>query len=559
MTFAQMSAGAVLAGLAALAAALFFLQRLRVRRRPVRVATTLFWREAAGEAPARMLTERFRHPAAYALALLIASLLWVAFARPAPGGASVGDFRTLVLDGSAGMAAGDRFERAAAALARHVAALPSSARQVVWSGATVRTLLNPGEHPALLARRLEGLRPEPAPSRLETLIRDLARTGGRGEVIVFGDAPLRPASVPDGIRVSRAASGARPATRNAGITGLGVAEAASGAWDRVDILVRVVGDAAPPVVTLEGTPLPAGETSPDGLLFRDVPAAGGLLSARVRGGDALSADDEARLRLPSRPPLRVLLASSLESALLPALAADQAVELVAERPGVAVRRAGEAVASGVPALVVVPADAGTPAFRIRHPATLDPELVLREAVRATGLREIDAGAIADATRRPVEVEVASAPAWGLELREDLLADHHDFTRTRAFPLFLAQSVRWLAGVERQAPQAAAGETLGTESTAPAPRFLGGSGKVIDPLGVPFTPAAAGELRRADGGLDLAVSLLDHETTIHPAAGSEDTGVGSPSATAAHPAFWLLLAALLLLGLEWHLLQTGRIP
>ena len=98
-------------GLLGLAAGLFLLQRLRVRHREVPVVTTLFWQQATEARRARVFVERFRHPWAYALFLLIAGLLWTAFAQPATE--QDGDVaHVILLDGSAGMAVGDRFEEA---------------------------------------------------------------------------------------------------------------------------------------------------------------------------------------------------------------------------------------------------------------------------------------------------------------------------------------------------------------------------------------------------------------------------------------------------------------
>ena len=68
--------------LAALAGALYLLQRLRVRHREVDVATTLFWHEAVHETRARVLVQRFRHPWAYALLLAISALLWSVVGAP---------------------------------------------------------------------------------------------------------------------------------------------------------------------------------------------------------------------------------------------------------------------------------------------------------------------------------------------------------------------------------------------------------------------------------------------------------------------------------------------
>ena len=75
MNFANLPLGWALLGVAALAVGLFALQRLRVRHRPVEVETTLFWQQALEESRARVLTQRFRHPWAYALVLAIALLL----------------------------------------------------------------------------------------------------------------------------------------------------------------------------------------------------------------------------------------------------------------------------------------------------------------------------------------------------------------------------------------------------------------------------------------------------------------------------------------------------
>ena len=53
MRFEVLAPGLVVGGLAVLAAALYLLQRLRVRHREVPVVTTLFWQEAVGRAGRR--------------------------------------------------------------------------------------------------------------------------------------------------------------------------------------------------------------------------------------------------------------------------------------------------------------------------------------------------------------------------------------------------------------------------------------------------------------------------------------------------------------------------
>ena len=62
--------------------------------------------------------------------------------------------------------------------------------------------------------------------------------------MIFGDAPVRPAllALTPNLKVARAPIGPRKTDRNAGITALGVTEAESGAWDRVDLFVRLEND-----------------------------------------------------------------------------------------------------------------------------------------------------------------------------------------------------------------------------------------------------------------------------------------------------------------------------
>ena len=171
MSFALLPTLAVFGGLAFLAGALYFIQRLRVRHRDVVVPTTLFWQAAVQDARARVFVRRFRHPLAYALLLLIAALIWLAVAEPRAASATGEQATVFLLDGSAGMAWGDRFERACAMLLEQVERLPDREAEVYLCGAWPRTLLRRGEHRVLLERRLERARPEACPSSLCRLSR----------------------------------------------------------------------------------------------------------------------------------------------------------------------------------------------------------------------------------------------------------------------------------------------------------------------------------------------------------------------------------------------------
>jgi hypothetical protein len=579
MTFATLPWAGVLAGLAALAAALFALQQLRTRYRDVTVVTTLFWKQVIDEAPVRKFRERFRHPWAYLLILAVCSLIWLAFAEPRAAVAADGAFHVLVLDGSAGMAAGNRFASAVGLLERYLSRVPADRRQVIWSGGELRPLLAPGEHDLLLRKRLERLAPEPAPASVERLLRQVgaaSRDGRRTSVVVFGDAPVRKPVIdllPAGVTVARAAA-PTPLTGNAGITAVGVADAASGAWDRVDVLVsieatadRAASAAGAVDLTLDGRPVPAAamtRTADRGgvrIVVRDLPAAGGVFAARLTGPDALAPDDQASVRLPDRPVLKVQVSASLERILGPVLRADAGVSLVAAGADVVVRRSGEAAGGDAPALEFVPAGAQAQAFLLVHPDALESDAVFEEAVRDIGLTQIDAMSLARETGRPIEVSIATGPTWRFSVWDDLLSEHYNFTRSRAFPLFVANSLRWLAGTQAWYPVAAAGRPLLAAAPGAAARIVDLSGRAIDPIGAAFVPPRAGDLRLAGSDRPIAVSLSDPDATrgVRDASMAVAALAPADAGSGADLSAWLVALAIALLGLEWYLFQRGRLP
>jgi hypothetical protein len=190
LSFTNLSPFVVLTGLAGLAGVLFLLQRLRVRHRELQVVTTLFWKQAVQETRARVFVQRFRHPWAFLLVLLIASLLWLGLAgvRLAPDGRREVVF---LLDTSAGMAWGDRFEQATRALMREAARVPGDQLRVIACGGGARTLMLPGESTLLLHERLRDLRPQPSPAGIEAELRGLSpRADLEVRVLIFGDAPV---------------------------------------------------------------------------------------------------------------------------------------------------------------------------------------------------------------------------------------------------------------------------------------------------------------------------------------------------------------------------------
>lgn len=545
MSWLGFGPGLAIAGALALAGALFALQRLRVRHRQVTVVTTLFWKQAVEETRARVLTERFRHPLAYLLVLAIALATWFAAAGPRPTRAGARDL-VLLLDGSAGMGWGGRFDEAKVALRAAVHEAPRDARTVLWCGAEVRTLLLPGEDPLLLDQRLQGRAPEAAPASVERALWDLARLERARPVAVriVGDAPVRAdllAQLPSDVDVARLNERGERGP-NQGITALGVSAAESGAWDRVDVLVEVTGaDAAR--VSLDGVAL---RGAGDGGVWRftDLPAEGGTLLVELAGGDALAADDRAELLLPTRRHLRVVTGSTLPGPLRAALAADPAVRLVGagEEADLVVRRAGEAIGAGLPAFELADSADQADAFLITSPYQ-DPGAALVQGVVELGLDRIDATRLADETGVVISAGAQVGAERGLSVWAELCGPGYDLVEGRTFPLLVGRTVRWLGEVEPFAPTVAAGRAVSVE--------LDG----LTSLAAESVPPTVGAYTSA--GAPVAASLLAADLTSLPADALEvlaaDTGAGAD---------WILLLtlmALLLVALDGVLHRTGRTP
>lgn len=551
MSPTALSAAALLAGLVAVAAALYALQRLRVRHESRTVVTSLFWREATEETRARSLFERFRHPLAYAMALLCAGLLWLGAGR-LDGERADGTRHVFLLDASAGMGrdagSGTRFDLAVDALEAELADAPRDRTEVLWCGAHVRTLLARGEDRSLLRPRLAGRLPDPAPASVERALRSRsAEADGATRFVVVGDAPLTDEALPspDGtdrlerLPLEAATSGGR------GITALGVSEPASGAWGTVDVMVEVRGPTAQDAelsLTLGGEPLARPTAQDRGgagrrFLVADVPARGGLLEARLAGADDLQADDVASLSLPDRPPIRVAIAGAGDgwsSPVRAALEADPAVQLVAgDAEADVVVAAGPT--AGRPTLAFVSPEEQLESILIGHDPGTDSRTALERAVGELGLDRVDASALAEALGRPLSVGAAPSASRSVSLWSELVDPARtSFLESRAFPVLVGRSVRWLADVPELTAYRAAGRL--------EPRPVS-AGVASDPL----------------ASIVRAGPLLDPDVTAPRAAALELPEPASEGAGPWRPYTWVLLIALAALCAEWALHQRGRMP
>lgn len=568
MSFGFVSALVGGLGLAALAGALYALQRLRVRHREVEVETTLFWEQAIEESRARVLTQRFRHPWTYALLLGICSLMWLAFAGLRSDAADDRDHLVL-LDGSAGMAHGARFEAAVDAAADYVAGLPASSRTVVLCAGRAQTLLRPNEEALLLRRRLQRVAPAAAPNRIVDLLFDLvrARPSRPTTVCVVGDLPLleeERSRLPPSVTLRRLEIPARVGG-NFGVTALGVRPAASGRWDAVDLLFDVRRSEASraelptPSVTLDASPLaaaPVVEELRDGRRFRylDVLATGQLLQVSLPGDDALRLDDAAAFTLPDRDRVAVAIGPGVPDVVRRALASDPGLVIRERDARAVVRLAGDDFGGDLPALELSEPSNAEDAFLVFHDEGQDPSAVLDELYTGLGLQEIDAMAAAAALGRAVTMGAKPSPRRALWVWQQLLTEDYDFVRSRSFPLFVGLGLRWLAGVEEGPSRVAVGEPVTTGDEEVSGRDVRARS-----FGASFRPRAPGALRRG-AKVALHASLLDPVATGAPRAAAIAVPALPADASSGVDLVTILLAlALLLLAVEWVLFRTSRIP
>ena len=367
MNFLNLSPLVLGIGLAAIAGVLFLLQQLRIRYTEVPVATTMFWAAAVREAPVRILRQRFRHLPAYLLILLICWLMWMGFGGPALEHQRSSGFSVLVIDGSAHSAAGDSFEQSKRQLLNDVTRFSSESREVFLSGEHNVKLLAAGEEKLVLERRLNEFSPVAARSSLDELLRLLPRNSDYPDevnIVVYGHAPISQSildSIPEGFNVTRRTEGLEE-VENRGIVALGIGEAMSGQWDRVDVLFRI--DATEGLDTsIEDLSVRSSDQAIAGdrieqvgdneFRVQDVVADGSTFEVEIGLADDLDFDNIARVALPTKERIQVAIGSQVDSAIRLALASDPAIEIVSTGEDVTVLGTGEPETSS-PFLRTVP-------------------------------------------------------------------------------------------------------------------------------------------------------------------------------------------------------------
>ena len=551
MSFGLFSLTAVLSGIVVLAVGLWLAQRLRVQYREVEVPTTLFWQDAVEETRARVFVKRFRHWRAWGLLVLIASLLWLLLNQPRNASWD-GTRHIVLLDWSV---EDPQLRQRDLSLALQLASdLPEADREIIAVGTRLATLLRPRE-PLILARQRSQTPAEPAAAGMDWAIASLAARAGAASPIaihVVGDAPidatkLESLRVAHGAQAEQSTASSRrplplsvyrlqseaPASQTDSATGqlatLGVSDSTTGQWNQVDIWIAF-GDAQNTQagslgVSLDQQPLQQKVIQRGEGMFeiQAVAADGGLLEV-VYDGRTVGA-----MTLPIRDRIRVRIESDVPQSLRQLVQLDAACQVVDDRESADVVIGSNRDAN----LRLTTRD--QPAFLIQT-ENENPQRALASIVDELALRQIDAMGIAFESGRVVDVQVVSGSVRSLAVWRSLFTPAFDFQESRACPIVVGRSLRWLTSRPPLVEWAELGKRL---------------------------PVAAPEFDRASDRIALTSDGRQLRTTrITPPTNSTATLLESPETLAAlgfNPVHGLgALVVLLLIG-EWVLFQRGYVP
>lgn len=382
MTFLAPIAGVVAGAIALPILTAFYL--LKLRRRPVRVSSTMLWADAVRDVQVNVPFRWLRPSWMFLVHLLVLALLVLAIARPVIDAAGPGSGRViLVIDRSASMnardtGAGTRLDAARARALEIARELGSSRPEftVVAYAADAAVMGRPTDNPDELARQLDAIEPTDQPDDLEralTLVSSLARQPDTAEdaeparplVVVLSDGgrePDRPLALAGGDpRFERVGPDPDAPRRNTGIVAI-AAERDADDPVLARVFVRLLNASRDPyAVPLEllvngevadrtAVRVPgAGETHPGelGRSFEVRAPEAALVEVRAERRDALPADDHAAVVLPAaRLPSVLLVAPGGEGApepdpfLLDVLSEMRLGQLRTVTPGTYARFAG---------------------------------------------------------------------------------------------------------------------------------------------------------------------------------------------------------------------------
>lgn len=590
---------------------------LKLRRDDWRVSSTLLWRQSMQNIQANTPFQKLRANLLLFLQLLLAAALALALTRPVVNmQVKEGVSRALLIDVSASMATKDevgksRLDRALAlARDRINGMLPGDETCLILFDDDAELVQPLTDRRKRLLRALDGVEaralstnPADALSMAESILRKRAAP----EIVLFTDGAFRDVAALSGAASVQVVS-VGSETRNVGITAVNAREEIGGGGRRqLFVLAHNFGDADAEVemdiehdgrlIDSRRVTVPAG--ADQSILYPDLAIEEGRLTVSLTTGDDFAMDDTAYCVLRPPRPFRVRLVTKGNPYLRRALEQDPtvAVEVTgAHDPG------AEAAADLVICDGVAPAETSPGAWWLidclppvegfeRVGTVLEPEVFdwnaehpLMRYVNWNDARVIEA----TETRMPREVaplvESRRFLLMALYAREGrrMLIQTFDFFDSNlpyrvAFPVLVANVIQWAKGAGDEADVARRGGSL---LSIPAPPADAGRVVVVGPDGARWeigSPGAAavenltfdktwrpGFYRVEIGGRTLAdygVNLLDAtESAIAPA---KVVSVGGQSVVAAKPVarranreiwHWLVIAALVLLLVEWHIFQ-----
>lgn len=527
MSFALMSLFGALVGVAVLAVGLWFAQRLRVQHREVEVISTLFWRAAVEETKTRVFVQRFRHWWAWLLLVAIASFLWMLMLQPRAN-PSDRTKHIVLLDWSV---EDEETRTNDLQMAMDLAAtFPISAREIVAVGNHLETLVACNE-PIEFARIRSGLTRRPAPEGMHWALHALAACSSEQQPLALhlvGDVKIEKDyldALPTTVSISRIQRKSPPSSIR--LSTLGAADSSTGRWDAVDVsfAFQTEQEIQPSriQITVDDQPInsPLNQIGKAEYALMDVPARGGQLRIDV--------DDNrlGYLTLPSRKPIRVQLDADVPETLVELIKLDTACQIVDTEPDIRI--------GSDPSAHLRLSEKDAPAFLVESDLG-NPATTLDQLIDQLALTQIDAMMLADQTDSVIEVQVAESDQRRIAIWKLLFSPAYDFTESRACPILIARTIRWLANQPTMVPWAQEGDRLPSASTE-------------------FDRAMAASARTADGR-EVRTSRL-FEPVLREAKIVESADIGIFSRFTLSGLFGSILSIFLVT--EWILYQRGQMP
>lgn len=350
MTFANPMALTLLL----LAGPIVALYLLRQRRRPVQVASLLFWDDLLSERRSAFARTHLRRWLSLLAQLLFLLLVALAAAQPGCTGTLGGQRIVIFLDTSATMlveeADGTRWEAAVREADAIIAAVSmADSAMLVSVGREPHTAARWTSSRRTLREALRGLSPTHGVADFDRalgLLANLPEDERPLTAVVISDGVMPPIAspLPENLRLAYVPVG--EAAANVGITAFS-ARPLPGSIEDFEIWMQVANHSpgervVPYDLRVQDRLIDAGELrlAPGEVATRTtrhLTRTGGVVTARIEPGDAFSIDDEAFALLPPAEPVRVLLVRGDQPFVERALATDSqvAVTAVGAPPGAA--------------------------------------------------------------------------------------------------------------------------------------------------------------------------------------------------------------------------------